>query len=49
MSTILVPSSAKHITTHILVIVKSNKRKDFLLSGFVCDIILPRKELPVQS
>ena len=49
MSTILVPSSAKHITTQILAIVKSNGRKDFLLRGFVCDIILPRKELSVQS
>ena len=45
----LVPSTAKRITTKILVIAKLNGRKDFILRGFVCDIIRPNKELPVQS
>ena len=49
MSPILVPSSAKSITTQIVVIAKSNVREDFILRGFVCDIICPGKELPVQS
>ena len=49
MPPILVPSSAKCITTQILVITKLNGRKDFILRGFVCDIIRPSKELPVQS
>ena len=44
---ILVPSSA--IVTQIIVIPKLNRRKDFTLRGFVCDITLPSKELPVQS
>ena len=46
---ILVPSSVKRITTQILVIAKLNGRKDFILRVFVCDIIHPSKELPVQS
>ena len=46
---ILVPSSAKRIATQILVIPKLNGRKDFILRVFVCDIIRPSKELPVQS
>ena len=46
---ILVPSSAKCIATKILVIAKLNGRKDFILRVFVCDIIRPSKELPVQS
>ena len=46
---ILVPSSAKCIATQILVIAKLNERKDFILRGFICDIICPSKELPVQS
>ena len=46
---ILVPSSAKRITTQILVIAKLNGRKDFILRNFVGDIICPNKELPVQS
>ena len=45
----LVPSSAKRIATQIVVIAKLNGRKDFILKGFVCDIICPSKELPVQS
>ena len=49
MLAILVPSSAKRITTLILVIAKLNGRKDFILRGFVCDIIRPSNELPVQS
>ena len=49
MPPILVPSSAKRIATQILVIAKLNGRKDFILRGFICDIIRPSKELPVQS
>ena len=49
MSPILVPSPAKHIATQILIIAKLNGRKDFILRVFVCDIIRPKKELPVQS
>ena len=45
MPPILLPSSAKQI----LVIAKLNGRKDFILKVFVCDIIRPSKELPVQS
>ena len=48
MPPILVASSAKRIATQILVIAKLNG-KDFILRGFVCDIIRPYKELPVQS
>ena len=46
---ILVRSSAKHIATQILVIAKLNEREDFILRSFVCDIIRPYKELPVQK
>ena len=49
MPPILVPSTAKRIATHIVVISKLNGRKDFILRGFVCDIIRLSKELPVQS
>ena len=49
MSPILVPYCAKRIAVQILVIEKLNGRKDFILRGFVCDIIRPSKELPVQS
>ena len=49
MPPILVSSSAKRIATQILVIPKLNGRKDFILRNFVCDIIRPSKELPVQS
>ena len=47
MPPILVSSSAKRIATQILVIAKLNGRKDFVLRGFVCDIIRSSKELPV--
>ena len=46
---LIVPSSAKRIATQMLVIEELNGRKDFILRGFVCDIIRPSKELPVQS
>ena len=49
MPSILVPSSAERLATQILVIEKLNGRKDFILRVFVCDIIRPSKELPVQS
>ena len=49
MPPILVPSSAKRIATQMLVIEELNGRKDFILRGFVCDMIRPSKELPVQS
>ena len=49
MAVILVPSSAKRITAQILVTAKLNGIKDFVLRGFVCDIIRRSKELPVQS
>ena len=49
MPPILVPFSAKCIVPQILVIAKLNGRKDFILGGFVCDIIRPSKELQVQS
>ena len=47
MPPILVRSSAKRITTQMLVIAKLNGRNIFL-RGFVCDIIRPYKKLPVQ-
>ena len=49
MLAILVPSSAKRIATHILIIAKLNGKKDIVLWGFVCDIIHSSKELSVQS
>ena len=49
MPPILIPASAKCITTQVLVIAKLNGRKYFILRGFICDIIRPSKELPVQS
>ena len=49
MPPILVPSSAKRIAIHILVIAKLNGRKFLILRGFVCDTIRLSKELPVQS
>ena len=49
MPPILVPSSAKRIATQMLVIEKLIGRRDFILKGFVCDIINPSKELPVRS
>ena len=41
MPPILVPSSAKRIATQIFVTAKSKGRKDFILRGFVCDVIRP--------
>ena len=49
MPPILSPFSAKRIATQVLVIAKLNGRKDFILRVFVCDIIRPSNELPVQS
>ena len=49
MTSILVPSSDERIATQVLVITKLNGKKDFILRVFVCDIILPSKELPAQS
>ena len=49
MPPILIPSSAKRIPTHILVIAILNGRKNFISRVFVCDIIRPSKKLPVQS
>ena len=51
MPPILVPSSAKRITTttQILVFAKLNERKYFILRGFDYNIIRPSKKLPVQS
>ena len=49
LSPIIVPSSAKHIATQILVIAKLNGRRDFILRGFICNIIRLSKELPVKS
>ena len=49
MPPIHVPSSAKRIAAQMLVTEELNGRKDFILRGFVCDIIRPNKELPVQS
>ena len=45
----LVSSSANRIATQILVIAKLNRGKDFILGGFVCDIVRPSRELPLQS
>ena len=49
MPPILVPYSAKRISTQILLIAKLNGRNVFILRVFVCDIIRPSKELLVQS
>ena len=49
MPPILVLSSAKRITTQILVIAKLNGRKDLVLRGYVYDVILLSKQLSVQS
>ena len=48
MPPIFVPSSANRITAQIVVIAKLNGRKDFILRVFICDVIRPCKELPVQ-
>ena len=49
MPPIPVSSSVKRIATQILVIAKLNRRKEFVLRDFVCDINRPSNELPVQS
>ena len=49
MPPILVSSSAKHTVTQVLVIAKLNRRTNFVLRGFVCDIKRLSNELPVQS
>ena len=49
MPPILVPSFAKRIATRILVIAKLNERKDLVFRGCAFDMILPYKQLPVQS
>ena len=49
MPPILAPSSAEHIATQILLITKLNGRKGIVLRGCVYDMMLPRKQLPVQS
>ena len=49
MSPILVPSSAKRITTQILEIARLNGRIYFIFRVFVYDIICPSKELLVRS
>ena len=41
MPPMLVPSTAKRITTQILVTKKLNGRKNLILRVFVCDIIHP--------
>ena len=49
MPPILVLSAAKCIATQILVIVKLNGREDLILRGCFHDVILPSKQLTVQS
>ena len=49
MPRILVPSSAKGITTQILEIVKLNGRTDLILRGYVYNMIRPSIDLPFQS
>ena len=39
MPPILVPSFTKRIATQVLVIAKLNEKEDFILRGFVSDII----------
>ena len=46
MPFIFVPFSAKRIATQIFVKAKLNGSEDFISRVFVCDIILPSKELP---
>ena len=48
MPPILVPSSA-NVSQHKCQTEELNGRKDFILRGFVCDIIRPSKELLIQS
>ena len=47
MPPVLVTSSAERIATQMLVTEKLNGGKDFVLIGFVCDIMRPSKKLPV--
>ena len=49
MTPILVPSSAERITAQVLVIEKLNEREYLVFRGCVYDVILPRKQLLVQS
>ena len=49
MSPILVLSPAKRIATQILVIANLNEKKKKDFEAFVCNIIRPSTELPVQS
>ena len=49
MPPILVPSSAKGVTTQILEIVKLNGRTDLILRGYVYNMIRPSINLPFQS
>ena len=42
-------SSVKRIATQILVIAKSNGRKNLILRGCVSDMILPSKPSPIQN
>ena len=49
MQSILVTSSAKRITTQILVIAKLNGGRDSILRGFDCDMIRFSRKLPAQS
>ena len=44
MPPILVPTSAKRNATQVLVIGKLNEREDFILRGFIFDIIRPYRE-----
>ena len=49
MPPILVPSPVKRTAIQVLVITKLIGTKDFIFRGFACDIIRPRKELPVKN
>ena len=49
MSPILVTSSTKLIATQVLVIANLNEKEYFILRGFLCCVIHPYKELPVQT
>ena len=49
MPPIIVPFSAKRISTQVSVIAKLNGRKDFIVRGIACDIICPSKGLLVQN
>ena len=49
MRLVLIPSSAKRIAKHILVIAKLNGTKDIVLRGCAYDMIFPRKQLSIQN